>query len=90
MTKRPTVAILLVLVNELLCYYPTVRKCYLKPEEENVASWLLAALRWICATIAVSHVTFNAIVYPAFDALCDTLVVLYIVYRKKAVGRNPR
>ncbi len=83
----PLLALILVMLIELLNYYPTVRKSYQKPYEEDIISWSLSGLRWACATLAVTNFSFNAIGYPLFITICEIGLVAYLLYRRKIVSK---
>lgn len=85
-SKQSVVAIILIVAIELLTYYPTIRKSYSKPWEEDILSWSLSALRWILATLAVSNITLNTIFYPAFIAACEISIVVYFIWRRRLVN----
>lgn len=87
MTNNPYWAIVLVLMIELLNYYPTVRKSYFKPWEEDIVSWSLSALRWFFATLAVTTISFEALAYPLFITTCEVLFVAYLVIRRKSLQK---
>lgn len=83
----PLFALILVMLIELLNYYPTVRKSYQKPYEEDIISWSLSGLRWACATLAVTSFSFNSMAYPLFITICEIGLVAYLLYRRKMVSK---
>lgn len=82
-TQEPRAALALVLLIELLGYYPTVRKSYNKPHEEDLFSWFLSALRWAAAALAVSNVSVLSLTYPLFIATFEFGFVLYLYIRQQ-------
>lgn len=85
-TGDALLALWLILVIELLNYYPTVRKSYSQPWHEDVFSWFISALRWTCAALAVSNITLPAILYPAFVAIFEFGFVIYLLIRCRMVS----
>lgn len=89
-TETPFAALALVLLIELFGYYPTARKSYLRPFEEDLFSWFLSALRWAAAALAVSNITALSLLYPVFIAVCETAFVLYLFWRQRVVSTRRR
>lgn len=87
-TKNPLVALALVLLIELFGYYPTVRKSYQRPFEEDLMSWSLSALRWFAAVLAVDSITTQSLLYPIFIAACETAFVVFLFWRVRVLRRS--
>lgn len=84
-TESPLTALILVLLIEVLGYYPTLRKSYHKPQEEDLFSWFLSALRWVAASLAVSNITVLSLLYPVFIAVFELGFVLYLMLRLRQI-----
>ncbi len=82
-TKNAALALCLVLLIEILNYYPTVRKSYAKPQEEDALSWGISSLRWFCATLAAEQISPDTVLYPLFIALCESGIVAYLLWRRR-------
>ncbi len=88
LTSEPLLALAIVLIIELLNYYPTIRKSYTQPWDEDLTSWALSALRWLFASLAVSHITLGSLLYPAFITACEIGLVAYLIWRRNALKRT--
>ncbi len=85
LTKDPLAAVLVATVIDALAYYPTFRKSYLKPFEENFQTYCLDILKWVVAFFALEHYSAVTLTYPLFLlAANSTLVAMILVRRQKA------
>lgn len=82
-TKEPLTALLLVLMIEIFGYFPTVRKSWSKPQEEDLVSWALSGARWLCATLAVTSLSPLSLAYPLFLTVTETAFVLFLFIRQR-------
>ncbi len=88
LTSEPLLAVFVIVLIELLNYYPTIRKSYKRPWDEDLLSWALSALRWFFASLAVSHITLESLLYPAFITACEISTVIYLVWRRKVLTKD--
>ncbi len=86
--KNPLWAMIIVLVAEALSFYPTLRKSYMKPFEETLSWYAMAAVRSVFAIWALSQFTRITVMYPAFLILVCGGTVVYIMVRRMQVGRS--
>lgn len=84
-TENPVAAIIVIVVIDILTYYPTIRKSWHDPWGEPPMSYFWAGLRYFLALFAVSPVTWETLFYPFFLMATDWGFALYILYRRKVL-----
>lgn len=89
LTNNPLAALAIIIVIDLLSYWPTVRKSYHKPETEPPISYVLAGMRYFLMLFAIPEPTWMLLVYPLFLMLTDWCFALYIVVRRIQLGHPP-
>jgi hypothetical protein len=87
-TQNPLWAVILGSAVDALAYYPTYRKSYAKPFEENYMLYTIDILKWSVAFFALGDFSATTIIYPIFCISANALLVVMILYRrsKSAVG----
>jgi len=86
-TDDPLAAIILVTLTDALASVPTFRKSYLRPYEETLSSYFLGTLRSLFALPALGVFSLTTVLYLAFTALSDTLLVVTLLLRRRQLGR---
>ena len=81
-TKEPMFALAIVMVIDILSYYPTMRKTWVDPTTEPALSTFTCAARYFCIMMAVSEFTLETVLYPAFLMVLDLGFAFLIVLRR--------
>ena len=82
--NAPVVSMVLVVLADLLAFIPTVRKSWSKPHTETLSLYVINAVRFVIAVIAVEKYTLLAVLWPAAWAIANGLFsVLLVVQRKR-------
>lgn len=88
LTKNPLWALFILMIIDVLCFCPTIRKTYHKPYSEDLAAYSFAALSYTFMIFAVVAPTMESIIYPIFLASLEFSFVLFVLiirfYRPKA------
>ena len=87
LTNSPLVAVIFVTLTDALASVPTFRKSYLRPHEETVSSYLLGTLRSLLALPALQVFNVTTVLYLAFIAVSDALLVVMVLLRRRQLGR---
>ena len=87
-TKSPFLALVLVVIIDVLSYYPTFRKSWRDPWEEPPVSFFWAGLRYFLMLFAVPVPTVQTLFYPLFLMTSDWGLALYVVWRRKVEGKK--
>lgn len=84
--QNPLIAILVVMIIDVLTYWPTIRKSYHKPQTEPPISYGFAGMRYFLMLFAVPNPTWETLLYPFFLMLTDWGFAIYIVVRRAQLG----
>lgn len=80
---QPVVSLVLVVIADLLAFYPTVRKSWHKPHTETLSLYATNTVRFMLALIAIESYTFLAVLWPAVWVAANGLFVAILVIRRK-------
>lgn len=83
--NNPVVALTTNLFIDSFALIPTIRKSYLRPENESFKAWFGT---WIADTLnlfAVEKISFALLIYPVYMFISDTVVIIILKIKKKKV-----
>jgi len=86
LTDNPQLAVILATLIDALAYYPTYRKSWLRPREENVWIYALEVPKMSFALAALDHWSWTVALYPAFVLAANFCLALLIGFRRKALA----
>ena len=86
MTGNPLMALCVIIIIDVLTYWPTIRKSYHKPDTEPPISYGFAGMRYFLMLFAVPDPTWENLMYPFFLMATDWGFGLYIVIRRWQLG----
>jgi hypothetical protein len=78
-TKNPLTAIIIVSIVTLISVFPTLRKAYHKPHEENLATYIICLFQQIFSILALQSFTLTTSLYSfvwIFNNLAVTCTIL--------------
>lgn len=81
--NNKNIALLLTLIALTTGFAMTIRKTYIKPSEENGRAFLLNALKFLPAILALSSFSFLTVAYPLVAGLGNAAVALVVYVRAK-------
>lgn len=84
-TKDPFYALVLIVIIDALAFYPTFRKSWWKPYEEEPLTYAMSGLKFLIALFALNAVNMTTAFYPAFLVLANWLFVAMVLWRRKTV-----
>ena len=85
LTDDPRWAVILATVIDALAYYPTYRKSWLRPREENVWIYALEVPKMSFALAALYRWTWVVALYPAFVLAANFVLASLIALRRRVV-----
>ncbi|TBR42752.1 hypothetical protein CBF23_006120 [Marinomonas agarivorans] len=85
-TQNPLLALGIIIVIDVLTYWPTIRKSFHRPETEPPISYGFAGMRYFLMLFAVPDPTWENLMYPFFLMLTDWSFAIYIVIRRWQTG----
>jgi hypothetical protein len=84
-TKDPLLSVVLASLIDVVAFYPTFRKSWLKPWEENLTAYNIANVKLALSIIAISHFSMTTVFYPAFCFAVNALFVAGCLWRRQAL-----
>ena len=82
MTEAPLIVVILATLIDGLAYYPTFRKCYRKPREENITTYAVDAIKWVVALLALKNYSVVTILYPFFLIFANSALTFMVLKRR--------
>ncbi|PCI01225.1 MAG: hypothetical protein COB76_01805 [Alphaproteobacteria bacterium] len=86
-TDSPAMAIIVIIVIDILTYYPTLRKSWNDPWSEPPVSYFWAGLRYFLALFAVTNPSLETLAYPFFLMATDWGFMIYIIIRRRILEK---
>jgi hypothetical protein len=66
-------------------FYPTFRKSFHKPHEENALSYWLNAVKWLLSIFALKTFSLTTALYPISWVLMNSLFLLMLHWRRRSL-----
>lgn len=86
-TKDPLASVIIVSLIDLLACYPTLRKSYNKPWEENVFLYTMCGVRSLLGLFALEAVSLVTALYPIAMTTSNGLITFMLLWRRSKVER---
>jgi hypothetical protein len=86
-TKDDLLALMLICLIDIFSFYPTWRKSWKKPNEENISMYSLSSLKSFLSIFALQNLILVNWLYPLFLALINLSFALYLVWRRKIIKK---
>ena len=84
-TRNPVAAVILISVTDCFAIYPTFRKSYHKPYEENVFSWSIDLIKFILQLFALESFNLTTALFPIVILTNDFILTTMILIRRKSI-----
>lgn len=85
-TKEPLNAIVIVTLIDILSFYPTFRKTYIKPYSETLILYILAGIKFLLVTLSLENINLTTTLYPITVIWLNVGFVILILYRRKILA----
>lgn len=86
MMKDPLWAVVLVCVIDLLAFFPTVRKSWKKPHQENALSFAIGSAGFFFSLMAIEKYVFSNYAYPALVMTANLVFVAMLLLRRRVLA----
>ncbi len=86
LTDDPLLSVVLASIISCVAFYPTIRKSWTKPSEENLAAYMIANVKLGLSLVALTNFTVTTLVYPVSSIVINTAFVVLCVYRRGALA----
>ena len=84
-TKDPLLSVILASIIDVIAFYPTFRKSWTKPWEENLAAYNIANVKLLLSLIAITHITLTTTLYPVVGFAVNALFVVGCLWRRQSL-----
>jgi len=88
-TKTPFWSVLIVCFIDTIGYLPTLRKSWLKPQEEQAISYLFSCLGAAFSLVAIKQYTPSTWLYPAVLTVTNGSMWIFLGARRRALLVRP-
>lgn len=89
-TKEPLAAAILVTLIDALGYFPTFRKAWSAPQEENLQGFVLYTASSLASLLAVTPFTLVTSLYPSMILFFNVLLSVTILLRRQKLREPAR
>ena len=81
-TENPFWSVIMITIIDALGFYPTFRKSWNKPHEENLFHYFTAGLKFVLAVIAIDHYSVVTTLYPLSLVVMNFLFLTLVIIRR--------
>lgn len=87
-TEDPLWSVLLITTIDMVSYYPTFRKSYIKPYEENLFHYSVATLKFVLSMMALENISIITALYPASLIFANVIFVMMVAWRRYTLSTS--
>lgn len=80
-------ALILICIIDALAFFPTWRKSWKKPEEENISMYSLSSLKSLLSLFSLQNFTLTSWLYPVFLVFINLAFSIYLIGRRKVIKK---
>lgn len=85
LTNNPLWSVIIITVIDMLAFYPSFRKGWAKPHEEMTLVYWVSAIKHALGIAALTNFSVTTVLFSASLVLTNTVYVLMLVLRRRAV-----
>jgi len=86
MTKDPLLSVIMISMIDGIAMFPTIRKSWNSPYQENLPAYWIANLKNVIALFALTNFSIVTSLYLISIMVVNTLLISVCIYRRKAVS----
>ena len=87
-TDDPLGSVILVTIIDIIAYYPTMRKSWNKPWEENLTSYSIGSVKFALSIAALTHFTPVTTVYPSAIVIANSAFIFLCLWRRQVIKQT--
>lgn len=87
-TKDPLLSVILSSLINLVAFYPTCRKSWLKPREENLTAYNIANIKIALSIVAITNFTMVTMIYPITCIVVNVAFVALCLWRRQVLSSS--
>lgn len=84
-TKDPMWAVVLITIIDMIAFYPTFRKSWHKPHEEDPIAYGVSGLKFFIAILALQNFSITTALYPFSLVIMNWIFVAMVLSRRKTI-----
>jgi hypothetical protein len=88
LTSDPLWAVVILTALDLAGFGPTFRSAYVRPHDERMGFYALAAGRNVLAILALEQYSLTTVLFPAAVGIACLAFVAMVAYRRKVLARR--
>jgi hypothetical protein len=88
-TRRPVIALLIVVAVDAIGAWLTIYKAYKNPKSETESTWILDSISNLLGLLAVGSLQFSLLLYPAYLLVANTSVVAAMRLGRRKESARP-
>jgi len=88
MTKDPLLSVIIISLIDGIAMFPTIRKSWNKPYQENLPTYWIANLKNVIALFALTNFSMVTSLYMVSIMVVNTILIAVCVYRRKFIKQN--
>lgn len=87
-TGNPVYSILIICVIDVFSFYPTFRKSWMKPWDEDAPTYIISTLKYVFSILAIQDYNFSTTFYPAWIILIEVVFLTFLYTRRHIIAKN--
>ena len=88
-SEDPLAAVILATLIDVIGFYPTVRKSFINPYQENIFTWSINGVRSLISIFAIERYSFVTMIFPVALLFTNGGIALLLVWRRRVQARIP-
>lgn len=84
--QTPLYAIIIVTIIDIVAFYPTIRKTFMKPHQENMISFTIMNLTAFLSLFALEAYNLMTLLYPVAIIILGWAFIIFLIIRRKQLG----
>lgn len=89
LTSDPLWAVIILTVVDVAGFGPTIRRAWVRPQEEQLMFFALVTIRNFLVLLALEHYSLTTVLFPAAVGLACVVLIGAIAWRRSVLGREP-
>ncbi len=88
LTKDPLGSVILISLIDIVAFYPTIRKSWRNPDQENLTGYMIANLKYLISFFALEIYSINTLLYPATIVVVNSAFVAMCLLRRRSYAQS--
>ena len=85
LTEDPLLSVILISVIDGVAMYPTLRKSWHRPDQENLKTFAIANVKSVIGIMALNHISVTTALYPLSIVIINTALITLCLYRRQVL-----